>query len=250
MADIHDLKIDRTVSPSRRKRRWPLFCVLAVILVLLFVTGWFFREAMPFSRPQPQSVSNAALAPPPDLAAATVEYQRNTTLFKIGAAAKKQVDASEAALGVARAELAGTEAELQRARWKVDQCIITAPVDGVILEVFAQPGEWVSLIGGRERPAALLTLFDPKKVQAWVDVNQRDSGRVSVGQTAALTTDAQPGRPIEGRVVRILPQANLQKNTVQVKIEIPDPPADLRPQTSVKVTFLPRAGTAEVREQK
>ena len=61
----------------------------------------------------------------------------------------------------------------------------------------------------------------------------------SIGQRVEMTTDAHPQRPVYGTVSRVMPQANLQKNTVQVKIAIPDPPPDFRPELSVKVVFLP-----------
>jgi HlyD family secretion protein len=94
---------------------------------------------------------------------------------------------------------------------------------------------------GTDNPqsAAIASIFDPQQIQAWVDLNQRDSGTVFTGQDVELTTDADPQRPITGVVKQIMPQANLQKNTVQVKITIPDPPADFRPELSVKVVFLP-----------
>lgn len=145
-------------------------------------------------------------------------------------------------IAIARAELVAAQAELERTRWKLDACVITAPTSGVILERFVQRGDWLSLTVSpsiqRERPSAIVSLVDPKQIQAWVDVNQRDSGRVFVGQEAFLATDAQPGRVVMGHVSRILPKANLQKNTVRVNVAIPDVPSDFRPEMSVKVTFV------------
>lgn len=141
-------------------------------------------------------------------------------------------------IAIAKAELEAAQAELERARQKLDACMIKAPIGGIVLERFAQVGDWLSLSSPGERRGALLSIVDPKRVQAWVDVNQRDIGRVSIGQPVELVTDANPAQAVPGRVARVLPKANLQKNTVQVKIEIPDPPNDLRPEMSVKVTFV------------
>jgi multidrug resistance efflux pump len=144
-------------------------------------------------------------------------------------------------IAVARADLAAAEAELARVEWRLNACVIKAPISGVVLERFAQVGDWLVPVGSsRERAAALVSIVDPKRIQAWVDVNQRDIGRVFVGQQVVLSTDAEPNRQVGGRVSLILPKANLQKNTVQVKVEIPDPPTDLRPEMSVKVRFLPQ----------
>ena len=209
---------------------------------------------------------------------AKLEVDRKTRLLEIGTGTQKSVEAAQAELEVAhtavsaqkvelerrqagyrkedivvaRAELATAQAELARAKWRQESCRIKAPHDGVVLELFTQVGQWLAPGDGTDRAGSILTIAHPTHIQAWVDVNQRDSGRVFVGQAVALTTDAQPNQQIKGRVARILPKANLQKNTVQVKIEIPaPPPADLRPETSVKVTFLPRepnGATSDLKE--
>lgn len=168
-----------------------------------------------------------------ELAAATADVAARKSEYDLRKSGTRKEDIS-----VARAELAAAEADLARAKWKLDACSIRVPVSGVVLEHFAQVGDWLAPGDGRERSAAILSVVDPKRIQAWADVNQRDFGRVSAGQRVLLTTDAQPDRQIPGRVVQILPKANLQKNTVQVKVAIPDPPPDLRPEMSVKVTFL------------
>ena len=196
---------------------------------------------------------------------AEINYESSLTLFNKGVVPRleldtvqsemqqslAQVEASQAQLGllqagtrieevrIAEAGLAASYAELANVRWEIAQCSISAPVSGVVMELFAHPGTWVT--PGRDDPlsAALLSILDPQQVQAWVDVNQRDSAALFVGQQTELATDADPLRVVSGTVSRIMPQANLQKNTVQAKITIDHPPADFRPELSVKVVFLP-----------
>lgn len=139
-------------------------------------------------------------------------------------------------IAIARAELAAAEAELARAEWHVAACSITAPVSGIVFEGFAQPGQWLSPSDGGG--AAVLSIIDPTRLQVWVDVNQRDSARLRVGQAVSLQSDAAPDERLSGRVARILPKANLQKNTVQAKISLEGQFGGLRPGMSVQVTFL------------
>lgn len=141
-------------------------------------------------------------------------------------------------IAIARADIAQARAALARAQWQRQACRLVAPRAGVVLERLMRPGEWITHNSNQMPPGAVMTIFDPQAVQAWADVNQRDIARVHEGQAVLLTTDAYPEREIQGIIARILPKANLQKNTVQVKIHIPDPPVDLRPETSVRVTFL------------
>lgn len=179
------------------------------------------------------SIADAAAA------AATVRAQQaELDLRKNGTRAEE--------IAVARADLAQARAALARAQWHRQACRLVAPRAGVILERLVRPGEWIALNSNQMPPGAVLSLFDPKAVQAWADVNQRDISRVREGQAVHLTTDAYPDREIKGVIARIMPKANLQKNTVQVKIRIPDPPVDLRPETSVRVTFLIDASPREV----
>lgn len=183
------------------------------------------KEGVGTARETEQSIADTAAA------AATVRAQQAELDLR-----QKGTRAEE--IAIARADLAQARAILARAQWHRQACRLVAPRAGVILERLVRPGEWIALDSNQMPPGAVVTLFDPKAVQAWADVNQRDIARLREGQSVHLTTDAFPDREIPGVIARILPKANLQKNTVQVKIRIPDPPVDLRPETSVRVTFL------------
>jgi multidrug resistance efflux pump len=187
-----------------------------------------------------------------DLASAEADAARAQALLELRRAGQRPED-----IAVAHAELAQAQTRLERLHWQVQQCVIRAPADGVVLERFVRVGDWIA--PGSETPAGrgdgagrgaggsggVMTLFDPTQVQVWVEVNQRDAGRVAVDQPVTLRADALRDRAIHGRVSRIMPMANLQRNTVEVKITLTDAEGDpavpegLRPQMSVQVTFLP-----------
>ena len=186
-----------------------------------------------------------------ELASAEAEVASSQSLLDLRRAGQRPED-----IGVAEAELSQAQTRLQRLRWQVDQCIIRAPSEGVVLEQFVRVGDWVAPTqerSGSGRPGGgsgvIVSLFDPRQVQVWVEVNQRDVGRVSVGQPVTLRADALRDQTIHGRVSRIMPKANLQRNTVEVKIELTDAegnaekPDGLRPEMSVQVTFLPPAAS-------
>jgi len=148
-------------------------------------------------------------------------------------------------IALARAELEAAQVKLDYINWEIAQCVIRAPAGGVIAEQFAQPGAWVEPGTDDRHSSALVSIFDPSRIQAWVDVNQRDSAHLFVGQAAYLSTDAHPSRRIAAEVIQIMPVANLQKNTVQAKLAIAEPPSDFRPELSVKIEFLPRSVEAK-----
>ncbi|MCC7477550.1 efflux RND transporter periplasmic adaptor subunit [bacterium] len=164
---------------------------------------------------------------------------RQDVLSKQSAVSLLRSGARPEEIGIAEAELQAARARLDEVNFRISQCSIKAPQSGTVFEQLAQVGDWLSASDGGPDGAALVSLIDPRQIQAYVDVNQRDSESISPGQRVKISTDAQPGREISGSVSSIMPKANLQKNTVQVKISIADPPADLLPGLSVKVTFLP-----------
>ena len=45
----------------------------------------------------------------------------------------------------------------------------------------------------------IASIYDPAKLQIWVDVNQRDVARLRVGQPVEVTLDAEPGKVLPGR---------------------------------------------------
>ena len=140
-------------------------------------------------------------------------------------------------IDVAQASLAEIDSRISELRWKIGQCRVHSPVDGVVLEQLADIGDWAGVAKDDPSSAALMSIYDPRLVQVWADINQRDSGLLSVGQTVTLTTDAQPQRSVTGTLSAIMPLASIQKNTVQIKITIDDPPADFRPGLGVRIAI-------------
>jgi len=57
--------------------------------------------------------------------------------------------------------------------------------------------------------------------------------------------DAFPDRKYNGVIAEISPEANRQKATVQVKVQIQNPDAFLRPEMNASVKFLPQDGAAQ-----
>jgi HlyD family secretion protein len=76
-----------------------------------------------------------------------------------------------------------------------------------------------------------------------VDISQTEFARVSLGQPCAVVPDAFPDRRYRAVVAEIAPEANRQKATVQVKVQVKNPDAYLRPEMNARVSFEdPRAG--------
>ncbi len=95
----------------------------------------------------------------------------------------------EAALAAARAELSLAEAALERAR-------IRAPSNGTILQINARVGETAA----PSPDSALVVLGDVTALRVRAEFEERDIGKVQLGQAAVVRSDAFPGKDFEGTV--------------------------------------------------
>ncbi len=149
----------------------------------------------------------------------------------------------DARLAVASAEAHLQQLEGARATAQVwlEWTVIKSPIDGVVLEKLANPGELVSpqSFGGTRGPStALVSLGDPNDLQVEIDVNESDLTKVSMDQRCHVSPEAYPDKIYGGVVVEIAPEANRQKGTLQIKVQIEKPDHFLTPELSAKVEFL------------
>lgn len=144
-----------------------------------------------------------------------------------------QVDAAEA-----RAEQA--EAALDAARLRLDRMTVRAPVAGRVLGLVARPGMRLMGLapGSLQDASTVVSLYDPALLQVRADVRLEDVPRVQPGQPVKIETPAAPGGAIDGEVLYPTSLADIQKNTLQVKVAIKSPPSTIRPDMLVQVTFL------------
>jgi HlyD family secretion protein len=95
----------------------------------------------------------------------------------------------EAGLAAARAELSLAEAAVERTR-------IRAPSAGTVLQVGARVGETAA--PSPENP--LVVMGDVSSLRVRAEFEERDIGKIKVGQAAVIRSDAFPGRDFEGKV--------------------------------------------------
>jgi len=145
---------------------------------------------------------------------------------------------------IARAKGALLQAEGQQAYAKsqLDATVIRAPVTGTILERTAEKGELITsgfasnAEGGPQ--GSVVALADLKDIQVELDIAQDDFAKLGPNQKGIVTVDAYPDRKYEGVIAQISPEANRQKATVQVKVQILNPDDYLRPEMNATVKFL------------
>jgi len=145
---------------------------------------------------------------------------------------------AHASLNRARASLANAEAIRDEARLRVERMSIRSPMTGLVQRRLKAPGDKVML--GMDDPASaqIALIYDPNRLQVRVDVPLADASAVYVGQTCEVVVDVLPDRIFAGRVELLTNEADLQKNTLQVKVKVLDPDPILRPEMLTRVKFL------------
>lgn len=151
---------------------------------------------------------------------------------------RARLDAAHAGLNRATADARLTAAAQAEARLRLERAAVIAPADGLVQQRFKQPGDKVMLAGDNPNSAQILTIYDPKKLQVRVDVPLAEAGKLVVGQPCEIVVDPLPNTAFAGKVTSITGQADLQKNTLQVKVRVIDPAPILRPEMLARVKFL------------
>lgn len=145
---------------------------------------------------------------------------------------------------IARAKGALMQAEGQASYAKslLDATIIRAPVNGTILERTAEKGELItaqfasSAEGGPQ--GSVVSLADLNDIQADLDIAQDDFAKLTPHQKASVGVDAFPDLHWNGVIAEVSPEANRQKATIEVKVQILNPDSHLRPEMNTTVRFI------------
>lgn len=159
------------------------------------------------------------------------------------AAAKKHLELrTEDRRRLENARIGLAEAELRMNRME-----IKAPIDGVIMHRMVQPGSMLMASSDNAEMAKVATLYDPAHLQVRVDVPLADAAKVGRGQRALLTVEVLPDMTFEGTVTRVTSHADIQKNTLEVKVAVDEPSELLKPDMLTRVRFLsPEKTNSEV----
>lgn len=151
------------------------------------------------------------------------ELQRTLQLKTAGLATQQHLDdartnreAAQAALAAARGQTELAEEEVRHAETRLDKAIIRSPLDGVVAERIAGPGDLV----GEPGSAPAFRIVDNRVLNVTVNVPSGKLAALSVGQALEFVTDAYPGKTFTGQVMFINPAVDPQSRTVKVVAEV------------------------------
>ena len=157
-------------------------------------------------------VEKAALkAQIPKLLLASRDYRENQlewrksklTLALRESELEKEIRIQETETEIFRREISVLEAEVIQLQGSIDSMTIVAPGDGVVIHVISRHGNKVAVgenvWGGRR----VLEFPDLSQLELHLEIPERESARITVGQTVSFTLEAAPDRLFEGRVIEL-----------------------------------------------
>ena len=186
-------------------------------------------------------------------------YKRTQNLVDRKLASEAEMDRARAGSASLAAQLEHKQADVRVAerqldvyRQQLEDTIIRAPFAGVVVAKNAQPGEMISpnSAGGGFTRTGIGTIVDMGSLEIEIDVNEAYINRVKAGQKIVATLDAYPDWSMPCHVIAIIPTADRQRATVEVRVGFDELDARILPDMGVKVAFqdgsAPGSGRAGV----
>ncbi len=191
-----------------------------------------------------------------ELRDADVSLRRSEALLGPKAISVAQYDAdlarykkARASINNAQAAIVAAQSNARAAQVAVDQTVVRAPFDGVVLVKHANVGDNITpFSAAADTKGAIVTIADMETLEVEADVAESNIAKIRVDQPCQLLLDALPELRLAGQVSRIVPTVDRSKATVLVKVRFVDRDARVLPDMSAKIAFLSRPVTAQDRK--
>lgn len=168
---------------------------------------------------------------------AVLTARRKKELVEQKAGTQADADKADADLLQAKATMTIKQAQRDRAQADLDHCVITAPVDGLVISRKVDVGQTV--VAAMTTPVLYTIAQDITKMHIVAAVSEADIGQVCVGQTVHFTVDAFPDDIFEGKVSQVRKAATTTNNVVtyDTVIDVENPEQKLFPGMTAEVSI-------------
>ena len=148
-----------------------------------------------------------------DYELAKIDYQRSENLLKEGAVSVQKRDKDKTAYDASQAKVEQLKASLALAETRLGFAQLASPLDGFILVKSSLGGEVV------KSGTPVFTAIDLRNIWVTAYLDEKDLGRVKLGQKAEVATDTFPGKKYGGTVSFISSQAEFTPKFIQTQEE-------------------------------
>ena len=180
-------------------------------------------------------------------------FDRTSSLFKNGFSPNSALDEAQKNLDIAKAQIRNAElqvftaspggsdyvvaetqvrqarANLEAAQSRLAYTTILAPRDGILISRNVEKGSVV------QSGKALLVLAPDGIKHLAITLDEKNLGLIALGEKAIASADAFPDQKFDAKVSYINPSVDITRASVEVKLDVAEPPAFLRQDMTVSV---------------
>ena len=177
---------------------------------------------------------------------AKTSAERWEELRKKDAVTQQELNERRSAYVQAQANLAASDADVQRLRKMESFKLVRAPFSGVIIRRDVEVGDLVNAgNGGAGR--ALFTLANVHPLRLYVYVPQAYAQRIKIGDPVSVTLNEHPELPLQARIRHIAGAIDAATHTLQVEINLPNQEGKLLAGSYVQVNLSASADSTTLR---
>jgi HlyD family secretion protein len=178
------------------------------------------------------------------LADAKQKLDRAKALFEKNLLPRTELETAEVNVRSADAQIRSSEAGLVQAKSQLhtaevnrEHTVITAPIDGIVIQRSVEPGQTVN--AGMSAPTLFILAADLTKMQVNANIDEADVGRMRPGQVVTFRVDAFPTEQFTGTVQQVRLQPTTVQNVVtyQTVINVPNAQLKLKPGMTANVNI-------------
>ncbi|MCK5452719.1 MAG: efflux RND transporter periplasmic adaptor subunit [Calditrichia bacterium] len=148
-----------------------------------------------------------------ELKQAQKSFERRNKLFNQNLISEEERDQIELSLAVANGKLIQAETTLERAKERLSESIVRAPIDGIILQKYVEKGQIIaSGVSNVSGGTPIVDIADMQSVYIEAGIDEIDVGKVGESQSAMVTAEAYPDLLFKGKIDRISPEARIEQN--------------------------------------
>ena len=163
-------------------------------------------------------------------------FNRQKDLFDHGIGAQRDLDQSQNDRSAAITDLDRAKHRLQQLGVAIDAPIgpltVRSPIDGRVIDVAVTPGEFKN-----DPNAVLMTVADLSTIWLTASVQEKDVGRVRVGDEASAVFSAYPDEVFRGKVFFVADLLDLDTRTIKVRVAFENREGRLKPGMFATVRF-------------
>jgi HlyD family secretion protein len=176
-----------------------------------------------------------------------VNSKRTKELFGKALVSQQEVDSIDAQVAQSNSTLLTREAAVANAKLDLERTVITAPIDGMILDRKTDKGRTVN--ASMNAPTLFTLVNDLSKMQINAAVAEADVGSINVGQEVKFTVDAFPNRTFNGTVRMVRNAASVSQSVVSYAtiIDVANDDLRLKPGMTANVSIIVQQRPAVLR---